>query len=105
MASSNVQTTYIVQDEGYCGGKPRIAGTRMAVIFIALEYEKRGWTPAEICAQHPGITLAQVHAALSHYYDHKEEMDRRQREGREFAERMEREQAERGRNFTRNRQS
>ena len=89
---SIVQTAYIVQDEGYCGGQPRIAGTRMAVKFIVGEYVHWRRTPAEICDSHPGITLAQVHAALSYYYDNRMEIDRRLLEDMEFAERMEREQ-------------
>ena len=83
---------YIVQDEGYCGGKPRIAGSRMAVQFIAIEYEGMGWSPAEICYNHPGLSLAEVHAALSYYYDHKVEIDQRIREGEEYADRMKAEQ-------------
>ncbi len=91
MSSSNVQTTYIVQDEGYCGGQPRIAGTRMAVKFIVGEYVHRRRTPVEISDSYPGITLAQVHAALSYYYDNRIEIDRRLLEDMEFAERMEKE--------------
>jgi uncharacterized protein (DUF433 family) len=88
MSSSNIQSIYIVQDEGICGGQPRIAGTRLKVQHIALEYERLGWTPDQICDAHPGITLAQVHAALSYYYDHKEEIDQTIREDKEFAERL-----------------
>ena len=96
VSSSNVQTAYIVTNPRICFGKPRIAGTRMAVKFIVGEYVHWGLSPDEICSYHPGITLAQVHAALSYYYDHKEEMDREAREEIEWAERMEREQAARG---------
>jgi uncharacterized protein (DUF433 family) len=88
MSSSNIQSIYIVQDEGICGGQPRIAGTRLKVQHIALEYERLRWTPDQICDAHPGITLAQVHAALSYYYDHKEEIDHTIREDKEFAERL-----------------
>ena len=96
VSSSNVQTSYIVTNPKICFGKPRIAGTRMAVKFIVCEYTHWGLTPEEICVSHPGITLAQVHAALSYYHDHKEEMDREAREEIEWAGRMEREQAIRG---------
>lgn len=91
MSSSNVQTTYIVQDEGYCGGQPRIVGTRMAVKFIVGEYVHRRRTPVEISDSYPAITLAQVHAALSYYYDNRMEIDRRLLEDMEFAGRMEKE--------------
>ena len=99
MGSLNVQTAYIVTNPKICFGKPRIAGTRMAVKFIVAEYAHWGLSPEEICVSHPGITLAQVHAALSYYYDHKEEMDMEAREEIEWAERMEREQAGRGENL------
>ena len=31
-------------------------------------------TPDEIAAGYPHLTLAQVHAALAHYFDHREEI-------------------------------
>ncbi len=79
---------YIVQDEGYCGGKPRIAGSRMAVQFIAIEYEYQHWSADDMCDAHPGLTLAEVHAALAYYYDHKLEIDEKIREGERFYRRM-----------------
>jgi uncharacterized protein (DUF433 family) len=69
-------------------GQPRIAGTRLKVQQIALEYERLGWSPDQICEAHPGVTLAQVHAAMSYYYDHKREIDQAIREDIEFAERL-----------------
>ena len=68
------------------------SGTRMAVKFIVGEYVHGRRTPVEICDSHPGITLAQVHAALSYYYDNRTEIDRRLLEDMEFTERMESEQ-------------
>ncbi len=43
-------------------GAPYIAGTRIGVARIALDY--------------PGLTLGQVYSALAYYYDHKDEIDR-----------------------------
>ena len=88
MRPEGVQTTHIVRDEGICGGQQRIAGTRIKVQHIALEYERLGWTPDEICDAHTGLTLAQVHAALAYYFDHKDELDKAIREDEEFAERL-----------------
>jgi uncharacterized protein (DUF433 family) len=79
---------YIVQDENICFGKPRIEGTRMAVKFIVSDHLHWGMSADEICHAHPGIAVVQVHAALTYYYDHKEEMDRKDGEEREFASRM-----------------
>ena len=89
MASKSLQTNYIVQDEGICGGKPRIEGTRMKVQHIALEYIHEGLSIAEILESHPHLKPAQIHAALSYYFDHQVEIERDIQDGLEFAERME----------------
>jgi hypothetical protein len=47
-----------------------------------------GMSPDEIVTGHPTITLAQVHAALSFYYDHKREIDADIEDGRRFVEEM-----------------
>jgi uncharacterized protein (DUF433 family) len=88
MSSSLVQQTYIGQDKGICGGQPRIDGTRIKVQHITLEYERLGWSADQICDAHPGLTLAQVHAAISYYYDHREEIDESIRKDEEFANRL-----------------
>ena len=89
MSSASIQTNYIVQDEGICGGKPRIAGTRMKVQHIALEYLYMGLSVEGILESHPHLKPAQIHAALSYYFDHQVEIEQDIREGLEFAERME----------------
>ena len=91
MTSTNLQTNYIVQDEGICGGKPRIAGTRIKVQHMAIDHVHAGWSVEEICEAYPHITRAQIHAALSYYYDHQSEIEQNIRDDWEFAERMERE--------------
>ena len=89
---TNLQTNYIVSSADTCWGKPRIDGSRIKVQHIAEEYEHMGWSVDEICEAYPHISRAKIHAALSYYYDHQEEIERDIREGLEFAERMEREQ-------------
>ncbi len=93
--TTNLQTNYIVSSPETCWGKPRIDGSRIKVQHIALEHEHMGWSVDEICEAHPHISRAKIHAALSYYYDHQEEIERDIREDLEFAERMEREQRER----------
>ena len=66
---------YITQDERISRGSPVIRGTRVRVLDIVLEYEYLGRSPDEIVAAHPQLTLAQVHDALSYYYEHREELD------------------------------
>jgi len=75
---------YVVRDEGICGGKPRVAGTRITVQQIALEYEQLNMTPDEICDAHPRLTLAAVHSAIAYYYGHQDEILQTIRDDEEF---------------------
>jgi len=49
---------------GVCGGKPCIAGHRVRVSDIVIWHEHQGLTADAIVDQIPGLTLADVHAAL-----------------------------------------
>ncbi len=60
---------------GVAGGKPRIAGRRITVQNIVIWHERLGQSADEIATQH-GLSLSDVYAALAHYYDHREEIDR-----------------------------
>lgn len=52
-----------------------IDDTNIKVIEVA-EESLGGATPEQIVQEHPGCyTLAQVHAALAYYHDHKAEID------------------------------
>lgn len=82
---------YITRRAGTCGGKPIIVGTRMRVSQIAIEYEEMEMTPGAIVEAHPHLTLAQVHAALSYYYDHVREIRDDIRAGEEFVEELRKE--------------
>jgi uncharacterized protein (DUF433 family) len=66
---------HIVCTPDTCGGKPRIAGTRIQVKDVALMHERMGMTPAQIVADYPHLGLADVHAALAYYHDHRAEID------------------------------
>jgi len=63
---------HIEATPGVCGGKPRIAGTRIRVQDIYICHELHGMSPDEIVDAYPHITLADVHAALAYYYDHRD---------------------------------
>src|SRR5437867_7147294 len=56
-------------------GVARIEGTMTRVTQVALDKITQGWDADEIHAQYPYLSLAQIHAALSYYYDHQEELD------------------------------
>jgi uncharacterized protein (DUF433 family) len=69
---------------GTAGGKARIRGRRITVQDVAIWHERLGKSADEIVAEH-GLTLADVHAALAYYFDHREEIDARLTEDRAFA--------------------
>ena len=73
MSTATTQTV-ITRTPGVCGGKARLDGHRIRVQDIVMDYEWNGLSPDEICQQYPSITLAQVHAALSYYYEHRDEI-------------------------------
>jgi len=49
--------------------------TNTKVREIALDVIAHGWSPKEIHLNHPHLSLAQIHAALAYYYDHKSDLD------------------------------
>jgi uncharacterized protein (DUF433 family) len=48
---------------------------RTRVAMIVADYFWRGWSAEEIVRQYPYLTLAEVHAALTYYFDHREEIE------------------------------
>jgi uncharacterized protein (DUF433 family) len=52
-----------------------IADTKVKVIEVALDKLAHGSSPEEIHFQHPHLSMAQIHAALSYYYSHREELE------------------------------
>lgn len=65
---------YIVSDELVRRGKPIVEGHRITVHDLAAGFQM-GDTPEDLAAAY-GLRPAQVHAALTYYYDHKEQIDR-----------------------------
>lgn len=63
---------HIVSSPETCGGKPRIAGSRIQVKHIAVMHERQGMSPQDIVSEYPHLTLADIHAALAYYHDHRE---------------------------------
>ena len=95
MSTENLQTCYIVKTPNVCGGEPRIANSRIKVNHIVGEYVHKQMSPYQIWEAHPHITLAEIHAALSYYYDHRREIDRAIIANEDIAEQMEKEQKSR----------
>jgi len=75
LTHGEVKHPYITIVPEIKGESPVIMGTRTKVMDIAIRYELLGMTPDQIIEQFPHLTLAQIHDALSYYYDHKSELD------------------------------
>lgn len=58
-------------------GEPaRLRSTpRVRIAQIVMDYLAHGWSPEEMCRQHPGLRLAEIHAAMAYYYDEQSEID------------------------------
>ena len=81
-----VISEHVEATPGICGGKPCIAGHRIRVQDVVVWHEAHGLCPDEIVAQHPGISLADVYAALAYYHDHRDEIRKDMEEGDRRAE-------------------
>jgi uncharacterized protein (DUF433 family) len=86
--TQTLETPRIVRTPGTCGGKLRIDGHRIKVEHIAICHQRVGMNPDEIVTSHPRITLAQAHAALAYYYEHKDEIDVDIEEAKRFVDEL-----------------
>jgi uncharacterized protein (DUF433 family) len=86
-ASNEYPMEGIVRTEDILGGEPRLAGRRIAVRQIAELAIDGGVQPAEVADQLE-IELADVHRALTYYYDHPEEMATVRKRHREAMDRV-----------------
>ncbi len=48
---------------------------RTRVAMIVADYVWRGWSAEEIARQYAYLTPAEVHAAMTYYFDHREEIE------------------------------
>lgn len=78
-------TAHIRLDER---GTAWIDDTNTKVSEVAQDMLAHGWSPEEIHFQHAHLSLAQIHAALGFYYDHKTEMDEAIRRSLQNAEKL-----------------
>jgi uncharacterized protein (DUF433 family) len=68
--------TCIESQPGVCGGKSCIAGTRIRVQDVFVWHELQGLSADEIVSRFPQLTMADVYAALSYYWEHRDEIQR-----------------------------
>jgi uncharacterized protein (DUF433 family) len=84
---SSVTLTHIRLDEN---GVAWIDDTKIKVIEVVTDKLAYDSSPEEMHSQYPHLSMAQIHAALTYYYDHQVELDaeieRRWREANEIAE-------------------
>ena len=72
MALTSTEYKYIQLNENEV---PIITGTTMKVVELITSVKAYGWTPEELHANYPHISLSQIYSALSYYWDHKLEID------------------------------
>jgi len=67
-------------------GDPRafVCGTRVRVQDIAVDHELHGLSPEQIAREYPHISLAQIHAALAYYFDHRDEIREQMKQDEEL---------------------
>ncbi len=64
--------THIVFD---AEGRPWVDDTNVKVIEVVVSKMASGYSPEEMHEHYPHLSLAQIHAALTYYYDHQAEID------------------------------
>jgi uncharacterized protein (DUF433 family) len=67
--------TFTTQIEIDTRGVAWISGTKVKVVEVVLDKLAHGWSPEEIHFQHPHLSLAQIHGALTYYYENQAAMD------------------------------
>jgi uncharacterized protein (DUF433 family)/uncharacterized protein YuzE len=79
---STMVANHIVLDER---GRAWIDDTNVKVIEVVLDKMGFGWGPEKIHEEHPHLSLGQIHAAFSYYYDHQADFDAEiERQDREY---------------------
>src|SRR5436190_1827740 len=84
IAPSSTETDaagHIEVTPGVCGGKARVAGTRIRVQDIVIWHERMNLSADEIASRHPQASLSAIYAALTYYHDHRAEIDEQMRRG------------------------
>jgi len=84
----NVSTQHITKTPGVCGGRACVAGHRVRVMDIVAWHEMRSMSADQVVDLFPGITLADVYAALAYYFDHRQEIEDDFRNDDQWAERV-----------------
>jgi uncharacterized protein (DUF433 family) len=66
---------HIVRTPGVMSGRPRIKDSRIRVVDVAGWHLQGGYSIDEMLEMFPGVTAADLHAAMAYYYDHQKEIE------------------------------
>jgi uncharacterized protein (DUF433 family) len=88
--SPDSEVRHIEMTPGICGGRPRIAGSRIRVQDIVVWHERMGTSADEIVSRYPHLSLAGVYAALAYYHDHRQAIEADMERGEALAEEIRR---------------
>jgi uncharacterized protein (DUF433 family) len=91
--AAQIVYSHITKRLGVRGGKACIDQTRICVNNVVFLH-KEGKSPEQILVAYPDLNLAQVHAALTYYYDHPAEIEAELAEDEGWEEEHERCRAE-----------
>ena len=80
--------TFATQIELDDRGIAWIAGTKVKVTEVVLDKIAYGSSPEEIHFQHPNLSLAQIHGALTYYYENQDKVDEQIRRGLEESDKL-----------------
>ena len=80
--------TFATQIELDDRGVAWIAGTKVKVTEVVLDKIANGSSPEEIHFQHPNLWLAQIHGALTYYYENQDRVDAQIRRGLEESDEL-----------------
>ena len=80
--------TFATQIEIDDRGVAWIAGTKVKVTEVVLDKIAYGSSPEEIHFQHRNLSLAQIHGALTYYYESQAQLDEQIRRGLEESDNL-----------------
>ena len=75
-------------------GIPYIAGTTMKVVELIASVKAYGWSPEELRANYPHVSMSKIYSALAYYWDDKETIDAEIERCDRWAEQVRREAGE-----------
>jgi len=82
------QKIHVGTIEGYCGGEPHILGRRIKVRDVAIWHDRLGMSADQIASEYD-LDLSQIYAALTYYFDNREQIDKTIRESEAFIAELE----------------